>query len=247
MSYDENPPTAGRRLTRVEKQSFIDASVSLESKARDPHVNKRRHLYAESAAGVLADLAECGFDVQSVGELRQSGLKYQVAVPVLLGWIPRVSYLPLVEDIVRTLSVGFAKKDALPVFLRLFRYPPEVEDRMRPKNSQPAEEHIRWVIGNGLGIFASPAVADELISLAMAREYGDARSQIVLNLPKVKSGDVPRVLLELLDDPTVAASAIEALGKMKFVEARERIERLLDHSDTNVRNQAKRALKRIGG
>ncbi|MGY1396907.1 HEAT repeat domain-containing protein [Streptomyces sp. SS10] len=168
-------------------------------------------------------------------------------MPVLLGWIPRVSYLPLVEDIVRTLSVVFDEKDALPVFLHLFRYPPEVEDRMRPKTSQPAEEHIRWVIGNGLGIFASPAVADELISLATAREYGDARSQIVLNLPKVKSGDVPRVLLELLDDPTVAASAIEALGKMKFVEARERIERLLDHSDTNVRNQAKKALKRIGG
>ncbi|MFD6033109.1 HEAT repeat domain-containing protein [Streptomyces griseoincarnatus] len=103
------------------------------------------------------------------------------------------------------------------------------------------------MIGNGLGIFASPAVADELISLATAREYGDARSQIVLNLPKVKSGDVPRVLLELLDAPTVAASAIEALGKMKFVEARERIERLLDHSNTNVRNQAKKALKRIGG
>jgi HEAT repeat protein len=245
MSYDENPPTAGQRLTRAEKQAFINDSVSLESKARDPHVANRRQLYAESAGGVLADLAECGFEVQSVGELRQRGLKYQAAVPVLLDWIPRVSYLPLVEDIVRTLSVGFAKKEALPVFLRLFRHPPAVEDRMRPRTSQPAEEHIRWVIGNGLGIFASPTVSEELISLAMAREYGDARSQIVLNLPKVKSVDVPRVLLGLLDDPAVASSAIEALGKMKFVEAREQIEPLIDHSDRNIRDQAKKALKRI--
>jgi HEAT repeat protein len=246
MSHDENPPTAGRRLTRAEKQAVINDSVSFESKAHDPHVTNRRQLYAESAAGILADLAQCGFEVQSVGELRQLGLKYQVAVPVLLDWIPRVSYLPLVEDIVRTLSVGFAKKEALPVFLHLFRHPPAVEDRMRPSTSQPAEEHIRWVIGNGLGIFACPAVSDELISLAKTREYGDARSQIVLNLPKVKSADVPRVLLGLLDDPTVASSAIEALGKMKFVEAREQIERLLDHSDSNVRLQAKKALKRIG-
>jgi HEAT repeat protein len=61
----------------------------------------------------------------------------------------------------------------------------------------------------------------------------------------VKSVDVPRVLLGLLDDPTVASSAIEALGKMKFVEAREQIEPLIDHSDRNIRDQAKKALKRI--
>jgi hypothetical protein len=38
--------------------------------------------------------------------------------------IPKVSYLTLSEDIVRTLSVAFAKRLAAPVFLRLFREHP---------------------------------------------------------------------------------------------------------------------------
>jgi hypothetical protein len=42
--------------------------------------------------------------------------------------IPKVSYLMLSEDIVRTLSVAFAKRLAAPVFLRLFREPPALQD-----------------------------------------------------------------------------------------------------------------------
>jgi hypothetical protein len=69
--------------------------------------------------------------LEEVGELRRRGVKYTAAVPVLLEWLPRVSYLMLSDDIVRTLSVAFAKKLALPVFLQAlqlfqvsgFRYP----------------------------------------------------------------------------------------------------------------------------
>ncbi|MEO3764602.1 HEAT repeat domain-containing protein [Streptomyces sp. B8F3] len=245
MTEMNEPPTAGRRLTQAEKQAVINSPEALAAKARDPYVVKRRQLYAESAAGVLADLAECGFPVGSVGELRRGAVKYQAAVPVLVDWLSRISYLPLVEDIVRALSVPFAKKQVLPIFLQLFRVPPRVEDPMRPKDSEPGEEHIRWVIGNGLFVFAGPSVANDLISLATAREYGDARSQIVLSLPKTKDGRVPGILLDLIDDSSVAPSAIEALGKMKFKEARERIASLVEDPDENVRSQAKKALKRI--
>lgn len=41
---------------------------------------------------------------------------YKAAVPTLIKWLPEVRYLLLSEDIVRTLSVGFAKKLALPDF-----------------------------------------------------------------------------------------------------------------------------------
>ncbi|MFF2845092.1 HEAT repeat domain-containing protein [Streptomyces sp. NPDC058001] len=181
-----------------------------------------------------------------MGELRQQKIKYQAAVPVLMRWLPRVSYLPLFEDIVRTLSVPFARKEAQPLFLDLFQVPPSVEDPMRPATSGPGEEHIRWVIGNGLGVFSGPEIADELVELSLSRQYGHARSQIVLSLPKVKDSRVPDVLLSLLDDQTVAPSAIEALGKMKFAGARDRIEGLLDDPSENVRNQAKKALKRMG-
>jgi hypothetical protein len=245
MTERNEPPTAGRRLTRAEKQAFIDSPESLASKAADPHVMRSRQLYAESAAGLLGALAEVGFPVESVSELRQQGA-YKAAVPVLVEWLPRISYLPLVEDVIRTLSVPFARKLALPLFLDLFRVPPSVEDPMRPATSESAEEHIRWVIGNGLGIFANPACADELMAIAECREYGHTRSRVVLSLPKTKHHRVPALLLELLDDPTVASSAIEALGKMKYGEARERLTSLIDDPDANVRSQVKRALKRLG-
>jgi HEAT repeat protein len=199
---------------------------------------------------VLADLAEAGFPgLEEVGglrgELRRCGVKYEAAVPVLLRWLPRVSYLMLVEDIVRTLSVPFARKQALPVFLKLFRQPPEVQDPRRPATSEPAIEHIRWVIGNGLGIFAGPSVADELIDLALDRGFGKARTRIVGELPKTKDSRVPEVLLSLLDDPTVRAFSIEALGKMRHTAARATIASFLDHPDKNARDQAKKAIKRI--
>ncbi|WP_432015298.1 HEAT repeat domain-containing protein [Streptomyces cucumeris] len=239
--------TAGRRLTRGEKEAAINDPAALLSKAQSQRVVERQRLYAESAVGLLGDLAESGFPVASVGELREWPIKYQAAVPVLVDWLPRVSYLPLVEDIVRTLSVPFAKKQALPTLLKFFRIPPSVEDPMRPASSEPGEEHLRWVVGNALGVFAAPAIADELIELALSREFGGARGQIVLSLPRVKDDRVPGVLVSLLDDPTVAPSVIEALGKMKFVDARDRVRDLLDAPDKNVRDQAKKALKRMTG
>lgn len=103
------------------------------------------------------------------------------------------------------------------------------------------------MIGNGLGIFAGPSVTDDLIELALDGRYGQARTQIVLALPKTKDERVPEVLLSLQDDPPVSAFAIEALGKMKFIGARSSIEAMLGHSDKNVRDQAKKALKRLDG
>jgi hypothetical protein len=49
-----------------------------------------------------------------------------------------------------------------------------------------------------LGIFADASVAGKLIDLARARQYGQARTQIVVNLSKTKDERVPFVLLGLL-------------------------------------------------
>lgn len=226
----------------------LNDPAAKEATARIPLVAERNRLYAESAQGVLADLATAGFpDLESVGELRWRGVKYEAAVPVLLEWLPRVSYLMLSEDIVRTLSVAFARRLAVPVFLRLFRDPPVLQDPLRPVTSEPAEEYLRWIIGNGLGIFACPPLAGELIELALDRRFGKARFQIVAALPKTKDERVPGVLQGLLDDPTVSAHAIGALGKMRATAARPAIEAMLASSDKNVRDAAKQALKRIDG
>lgn len=246
---DENiaASSSGRMTHKQAVEIALNDPTTRAALAGDPQVAQRRRLYAHNAAGLLKELASLGFQVESVGELARQHVKYEVAVPVLLKWLPRVGYLPLAEDIVRTLSVGFARKHALPEFLKFFRQPPEVDDPMRPATSEPASEHLRWVIGNGLGIFAGPSVANELIELALDRRLGQARTQIVLALPKTKDGRVADVLVGLLSDSTVNAFAVEALGKMKMTTAREPIAELLEHPDRNVRDQAKKALKRIDG
>jgi hypothetical protein len=214
---------------------------------RSPLVAERNRLYEESAHELLADLAAAGYGgIEKVGDLRRRGTAdYRAAVPILLEWLPRVSYLMLSEDIVRTLSVSFAKRLAAPEFLRLFRDPPHLEDPLRPATSEPPKEHLRWIIGNGLSIFAEPFLADELIELSLDRRFGHARYQIVSALPKTKDKKVAGILMGLLDDPTVRAAAIDALGKMKFTPARTSIETLLEDPDKNIRDQAKKALKRI--
>lgn len=246
MKDEGRPANREPSLTHKQAVAIALSDTTAEPEAQTSLVMQRRQLYAESAEGLLADLAVAGFPgIEEVGDLRRRGLDYKAAVPILLRWLPSARYLLLAEDILRTLSVGFAKNLALPEFLQFFRQPPAAEDPIRPLTSEPAEEHLRWVIGNGLGIFAEPSVADDLIGLARERGFGQARTQIVLALPKTKDDRVPGVLLSLLDDPTVAAFAIEALGKMRFAAARPSIAELVDHSDENIRDQAKKALKRI--
>jgi hypothetical protein len=141
MSGGEEGRVPARRLTHKQAVEIAlnDPAVRRAvAESESPLAMQRRRLYDESAHGVLADLAAAGFpDLQSVGDLRRGDAKYAGAVPVLLEWIPKVSYLMLSEDIVRTLSVAFAKELAAPVFLLLFREPPALQDPLRPETSEP--------------------------------------------------------------------------------------------------------------
>jgi HEAT repeat protein len=239
--------TPSRRLTHKQAVEIaLNDPAARQAAAQTPLAARRRQLYAESAADILDELAVAGFPgIDTVGELYQRRLDYRSAVPILLEWLPKASYLMLSIDLVCALSASFAKKLAVPEFLRLFREPPPVQDPLRPATSPPPKEELRWFIAGGLGGFAGPPVADELIELALDRRFGWARYQIVEALPKTKDERVAEVLRGLLDDPTVRAAAVAALGKMKYSAARESIEVLLADLDKNVRSQAKKALKRI--
>lgn len=210
-----------------------------------PLVAERRRLYAKAAAGLLADLAAAGYpSLSRVGELQGRG-DYATAVPVLLAWLPRVRYLLLADDIVRMLAVPFAREEAFPVLLEMFRDPPPLEDPLRPATSEPPRQHFRATVGDALSVFAGPSTGDDLIELVQVEEYGEARALIIRALPKTKDPRVPEVSMGLLDQPTVVAFAIEALGKLRFGGAREQIARMVDSADENVRDQARKALKRL--
>lgn len=194
---------------------------------------ERAQQYFEAARALLAELATAGMAVSSVGALLSNGKYPSAAVEILCGWLPRVEYRGLREDIVRTLSVPWARA-AGPVLVAEL-------DRASANDS----EGVRWAIGNGLEVLASEEIADDMLRIASDRRYGKARQMVVLGLGKLKDPRTVDVLVKLLSDTDVAGQAITALGKLRAVEAKTRLEPFLEHETTWIRNAAKTALRRI--
>lgn len=190
--------------------------------------------YQRAARPLIDELAAHGFDIASIRDLRYHYQEYRTAVPVLLRWLPRVDYLPLKEDIVRTLSVPWAKPDAAPALIAAFR-----------RSSEPGEFHLRWAIGNALDVVATEAELHDLLALAQDKRYGAEREMLMLALARIKKPGVVDALIASLDDPAVAAHAAGALGRLRARSAREPLERLAATSQGRVAKAAKLALQRI--
>jgi HEAT repeat protein len=79
----------------------------------------------------------------------------------------------------------------------------------------------------------------------MDKRYGTDRSMVIRALGKMKNPKAVDALIELLDGETGVLPALEALGKLKAVKARTKIERFLTSKDSDLRAEAKRALAKI--
>jgi len=215
--------------------------------------------YREEASGLLAALAEAGLPVLRVEHLHQlrldgKMLDYKAQVPLLVEWLDRTDYFPLMSELVRALSFAFAKKQARPVFLERFRDLPELRGAAGHEVTESDREDLRWAIGLGLAGFAEPSVADEDLDLVADPKYGAARLELISALPKLKDDRAAAVATGLLDDPSVAHMAVRALAKLNHAEAKPRIQALLDDPPStwddndvyNVRTEARKALKKLG-
>lgn len=215
-----------------------DPAFRAREAAREAQIAANRAHYARVAAPVLAELEQAGYPVASVGELRQARVTYPGAVPVLVRWLPRIADRDVKEDIVRTLSVPWARPLATRPLIEAFTSLPEADD--------PTGTGLRWAIGNGLEILAHANVLDELIAIAEERRYGPARQMVVLGLARPRDPRVVDVLVRLLDDDQVAGHAAMALGKLRAREARPRLERLATEASAPwIRKDALKTIARI--
>lgn len=191
----------------------------------------------ESAGALLAELAEAGFPVGSLTELRTSGVRYRAAVPVLLRWLPAVSDRHVKEDLVRALSVPWARPVAARPLIEEFE---RVDERV-----DPAGTGLRWAIGNALSIVADDSVFDDLVRLVEDRTFGRARQMVVVGLGQSKRPEAVGVLVGLLDDEDVSGHVVKALAKLGVEEARPALERMVSDPRAWVRNEARKALTRL--
>jgi HEAT repeat protein len=138
------------------------------------------------------------------------------------------------ESIVRHLSTKYAR----PVAAR-----PLIDEFENVTGDQ--SDDVKWVIGNALDVVADDTVFDDIVRLARTKRHGYARQMIVAALGNMKDTRAVAVLVELLDDEEVAGQALVGLRKLAPIEARQHVERFVDHPTTWVRNEAKKALAKI--
>lgn len=191
----------------------------------------------EQLTQLLEDLAAAGFRVDSLADLRESGRRYKAAVPVLLRWLPLVADKSLKSEIVRALSVPWARPAATgPLIDEFRRVDPEVD---------PTGLGLRWTIGNALEVVGDDSKFTELVELVQDPSFGRAREMVVLGLGRLKRPEVVDVLIGLLGDAEVSGHAVKALGKLKATKARPALERMLNDRRAWVRREAKKALARL--
>jgi HEAT repeat protein len=186
---------------------------------------------------ILVELAAAGFETRSLADLRHSGARYRGAIPVLLGWLERVADPKVKGELVRALSVPWAKPAATRPLIEEFRQVPTSVD--------PTGTGLRWTIGNALDVLFDDASYDELAELAADRRYGKARQMVVLGLGRSRRPEAVEVLLGLVDDPDVDGHAVKALGKLKAPAARTALVAKLDDTRAWVRGEARKALAKL--
>lgn len=227
--------TADELMADLEqKPEFVDRQQQTMA-AREE--NRRR--YGEAASGLLRDLETAGFTIETLAQLRQRGVGDRRAVPVLVEWLPRVTYLPLKRDLIATLGSAWARPAAARPLVEEFQRVDPVEDT--------ADTSVRWSIGDALERVADESLVEDLIEIATDAGHGRHRALVVAslgNMGKARDRVLP-VLLALLDDDDVAAYAVMGLGKLKAAGARPAIERFLEHPESWVRKEAKKALAKL--
>lgn len=198
-------------------------------------------------AMVVQALREQAFlDVESVYDLVNTRESYPEAIPTLLQLLLIVSENRIKEGIVRALTVkearGIAARPLIEEFKRIDA--PRTTDEAKELGLYPLLSY-KWTVGNAIGYVATPDDLEEIFALLTDPRHGDARQQLIDALVRLKPGWAAPLLIEFLNDPTVALQSINALGKLRAVEARPLMEPFLTDERTWVRQAARDAIQRI--
>jgi len=230
MSKNKESVSAAELIAQLQRDPKYKAREHEKEHARQARIAVNK----EAAVPIVKELVAAGFPVDAVADLHNKRLDYQTAIPILLAWLPKMQNLDVKQDIVRCLSVPYAKPLAAGPLIDEFR---------RAEDDSPTG--LRWVIGNALEVVADDAVLDDMMELARDRRYGKAREMLVVGLGNMNDERVIPLLFDLLKDDEVSGHAIMALGKLTPTVARSHVEPFLKHANAWVRKEAKKTMEKI--
>jgi HEAT repeat protein len=222
--------TAEELVTELQADPGYVARMRAKEQARRERVAFNRR----AAAPLVEVLRDQGFAVDSVSDLFNQAFDYRAAVPTLIQWLPVIGNLDVKEDIVRALSVKWAKPIAAKPLIREFLDAPDEAGS------------LRWAIANALEVVADDSVCEEVVNLAADERYGRSRQMLALALGKMKDPRAKAPLVQMLGDEELAGHAVIGLGRMRARDTRALIEPFLEDPRAWVRKEARRALDRIG-
>lgn len=226
-SRSDKPMTAADLMRELQADPEHAAKVEAQEAKRGAATAAAR----EAAVPIVAELRAAGFEVDAIADLHNRALDYEAAVPVLLRWLPQVENAAVEQDVVRALSVEWARPDAAAPLVAAFR--------------AADDDGVRWAIGNALAVVADDSVFDDVAALATDRSGGRAREMIAVALGNMTDPRAVDVLRELLADDEVAGHALIGLGRLGAAEAaRDDVEPFLEHPVEWVREEARRLLAR---
>ncbi len=206
------------RKQREIKPSNMNSNLTKKLEEKE---QRRQVIIAENKKAsipILVDLAQAGFEVEWVSDLYVKRFNYKDAIPILLKWLPLIENKDVKEDIVRSLSVKWAKPVAAVPLIREFQI-----------LAKGSDIGLSWAISNALSVVADDSVFTEIVELVRDTQNGKAREMLAVSLGNMKNPYAEDVLLDLLNDEEVAGHAIMALGKLKSKKARLAIEPYLTH------------------
>jgi hypothetical protein len=237
-SPEEDPISAKELRAKIKEDPFYTARWAIDEE-EIRRIQQAIDEFMQAAAPLFEELAQSGYPIDRLSDLYRKRVyanksTFKKVVPILLRWLPRMDDLRVKEDIVRTLSVKWAKPVAAPVLIDEFLRAPDY-----------AISSYKWAIGNALSVVADDSVFDDIVKLVQDKKHGKAREMVAVALGNMKNPLAVDVLIELLKDDEVAGHALIALGKLKSWKARPYIEPFLEHPKAWVRKEAKRALAKI--
>jgi hypothetical protein len=199
----------------------------------DPEKREQIKQNFAAAKPIVDELAQVGYRVETLADLRHQRKPWKSALPVLLRWLPKVDNPDIKDEIVRCLSVPWLGNAGTAVFIEEFR------------KSAPLNEMVAWTIGNALSIVDVRGFENQIIELCRNPTYGMTRQMLVLGLGRFHDAGAEDTALELLKDESVKLHAVIALGKMKSRRAIPELEKLLADKKSILRREARKAITSI--